>query len=151
MYLLSQCATAPSKRLLIVGDRGCGKSTFCRFVTNGLLNMHQRVIFVDLDPGQTEFSFPACLSVSVVDRPIFGPPFTHVCQSPEFMYFLGNTSPGDNPVEFLQALGKLETFLKTALPALGNHPVVINTMGWITGKLVLHIVCFLIFIFFRAW
>ena len=42
--------------IFICGHRKVGKSSFSRFVLNGLLNNAEEVDFIDLDPGQTEFT-----------------------------------------------------------------------------------------------
>lgn len=39
------------------------------------------VLFIDLDPGQTEFTPPGMISVHVCTEPIFGPNFTHLKDS----------------------------------------------------------------------
>jgi hypothetical protein len=42
--------------IFICGHRKVGKSSFSRFLVNGLLNDREEVELVDLDPGQTEFT-----------------------------------------------------------------------------------------------
>lgn len=42
--------------VFVCGHRKVGKSTFSRFLLNGLLNSRESVDFIDLDPGQTEFT-----------------------------------------------------------------------------------------------
>ncbi len=48
-------ATAPPV-IFVCGHRKVGKSSFSRYLVNGLLNEYEAVDFVDLDPGQTEFT-----------------------------------------------------------------------------------------------
>ena len=52
--------------VFVCGHRKVGKSTFSRFLVNGLLNTRKVVDFIDLDPGQCEFT-PA----GFVSRKIF--------------------------------------------------------------------------------
>ena len=79
-------------RLMVVGGKGVGKSTFMRYVTNRLLNgiaslddpakePFPTILLIDLDPGQAEFTVPGCLSATKVSRPIMGPNFTHLDQN----------------------------------------------------------------------
>ena len=42
--------------IFVCGHRKVGKSSFSRYLLNGLLNDFDAVDFVDLDPGQTEFT-----------------------------------------------------------------------------------------------
>lgn len=48
-------AASPSV-IFVCGHRKVGKSSFSRFLLNGMLNEGGEVEFVDLDPGQTEFT-----------------------------------------------------------------------------------------------
>ena len=78
-------------RLVVAGGKGVGKSTFMRFITNRLLNRTElksasecsrvSVLYIDLDPGQAEFTIPGCLSATKVVRPIMGPNFSHLDQA----------------------------------------------------------------------
>ena len=80
----------PSKnkkpRLVVAGGKGVGKSTFTRFIINRLLESNSKrdstpistVLYIDLDPGQAEFTIPGCLSITKVTRPIIGPNFCHI-------------------------------------------------------------------------
>ena len=76
-------------RLVVAGGKGVGKSTFMRYVTNRLLQSLSAntdfnvahvpaVLYIDLDPGQAEFTIPGCLSVTKVVRPLMGPNFCHL-------------------------------------------------------------------------
>ena len=75
-------------RLLIAGGKGVGKSTFIRYVANRLLTSSSikqenevqipSVLFVDLDPGQAEFTIPGCIAATKVVHPVVGPNFSHL-------------------------------------------------------------------------
>ena len=73
-------------RLVVAGGKGVGKSTFTRFIINRLLQSNKKmdstpistVLYIDLDPGQAEFTIPGCLSITKVTRPILGPNFCHM-------------------------------------------------------------------------
>lgn len=68
-------------KLMIAGGKGVGKSTLLRFAINRLLNRFNKVRVLDLDPGQSEFMMPGCVSIVIVTEPIFGPNFTHLKQT----------------------------------------------------------------------
>lgn len=67
-----------STKLFIVGGKGVGKSTYLRYMINRLLCKFEKVRIIDLDPGQSEFFVPGCLSVSTVSEFVIGPNFTHI-------------------------------------------------------------------------
>lgn len=47
---------------LICGQSQSGKSTFCRYVANSLLNAKEAVVaLLDLDPGQSEITPPVTI------------------------------------------------------------------------------------------
>lgn len=49
---------------LICGQSQSGKSTFCRYLANSLLNEEGVVALLDLDPGQSEITPPVKFSKS---------------------------------------------------------------------------------------
>ena len=107
-----------------------GKSTFVRFTINSLLNRFDEVACLDLDPGQPEFTLPSCISLTIVNKPILGPPYFHrnsikpIWQKQVFL--------GENSVDML-----LEFYVKKveSLITEGKSkqiPIVVNTMGYVT-------------------
>ncbi len=114
--------------VLVCGQRKVGKSTFTRFIANNLLNEADSVEFVDLDPGQTEFTTAGFLVRKEVRRPgLFGPPFTHL-SIPDDSVFLACSSPAEMPGLYCEAVSELSKRMQGS-----GRPVVINTMGWMTG------------------
>ena len=43
-----------------------------RWMTNQLVQLSGRVLFLDLDPGQKEFGLPGYLTATIVDSPLLG-------------------------------------------------------------------------------
>lgn len=115
--------------VMVVGERKLGKSTFARYLTNGLLNKHASVIFVELDIGQTEFTPTGVVSAAKITRPLLGPPFTHM-RIPEIAKYVGQSSPSEDLSSYLQAVSAVLSESKRRFP---NQPFVINTMGWLEG------------------
>lgn len=70
-------------RVAICGGKGVGKSTFLRYCINSLLGRFEKVVVVDLDPGQSEFFPPGCLSITTVTEMVLGPNYTHL-QTPDW-------------------------------------------------------------------
>ncbi|KAJ1926072.1 Polynucleotide 5'-hydroxyl-kinase grc3 [Tieghemiomyces parasiticus] len=124
-------AQTPGPVMTIAGVQGSGKSTFSRMVVNGLLAAFPRVAYLDTDLGQSEFAPAGTLALYMLERPILGPPFTHLI-SPYRAHCLGLNSPrGDYDRYVAAATDLLDTY--TALAATRTPlPLVINTQGWVT-------------------
>lgn len=69
-----------SGKICPFGGKGVGKSTFVKWLANRFLSAEPKteVLFIDLDPGQTEFTPPGMLSAKVISEPILGPNFCHL-------------------------------------------------------------------------
>ncbi len=101
------------EKLCIFGGKSVGKSTFCRWLSNKLLslpgnnisdcnaksknikhinsdlNSHlAQILYIDLDPGQTEFTPPGIISIHLISQPIMGPNFTHMRHPEKYDYRL---------------------------------------------------------------
>ena len=118
-------------RLMLLGGKGVGKSTFLRFIVNRLIQQCGTVLVIDFDPGQPEF-FPAgCVSASLVSEPLLGPNFTHL-QQPLYSYFVGDADVVGCPQRYVQSCRQLLNDCKLQL-SLTNIPTLINTMGFTSG------------------
>ncbi|RUS17575.1 hypothetical protein BC937DRAFT_89790 [Endogone sp. FLAS-F59071] len=120
---------------------------------------HPRIAFVEADVGQSEFSPQGIVSLHVLDRPVLGPPFTHPHIAPHRSFFVGTTSPRDDPDYYLACLGELIEVWKREFAEEEENggvedeeegrmergkrvPLLINTHGWIKGlgyDLLLHL------------
>ncbi|KAL5488415.1 GRC3 [Sanghuangporus weigelae] len=135
--------------LLVRGQKRTGKSTFARTLLNRLICRYRRVAYLECDIGQTEFTPSGLVSLHVIDRPMFGPPFTHPL-IPYASHFIGASSPKDSPVYYLTSVSTLlQTYkLELQYPAPEDEfydsdsednrivdviPLVVNTMGWLKG------------------
>ncbi|KAF9530882.1 hypothetical protein CPB83DRAFT_849803 [Crepidotus variabilis] len=136
---------AKSPAFFVKGPKNSGKSTLCRTMVNQLLQKYGRVAYLDCDIGQTEFTPPGVVSLTVVSRPIFGPPFTHPTL-PRHAHFVGTTTPRSSPSQYLDSISSLlqsyQLDIQTPIYDLDNAadsrilhtiPLVVNTMGWIKG------------------
>lgn len=130
----SQLEAHPCPVVFVCGQRKVGKSTFARYLTNALLNRFDTVEFVDLDPGQCEFTTPGFLVRHAVKQPgLFGPPFTHLLM-PDDSVFLGSSSTAEIPILYCKGIAEIARRLESAQQQnAARRPVVINMMGWMTG------------------
>ncbi|CAI9723512.1 Hypothetical predicted protein [Octopus vulgaris] len=116
-------------RILLCGSTNTGKSTFCRRLLNICLNIKKSVYFLDCDLGQTEFTPPGCVSLSLVKDYVLGPPFCHQ-KEPIYNIFVGDITPESSANHYMICIRNVIHFYLRLSPQL---PLVINTMGWIKG------------------
>jgi polynucleotide 5'-hydroxyl-kinase GRC3/NOL9 len=121
---------------VVCGPKGAGKSTLTRLLVNTLQSATQRAVgLLDADCGAPEVTPPGVVSLSLLDRPLLGPPAARLGASdapqPLECRFVGDTSPASDPAAYAAALDALLTAWSGAAgPAA---PLVINTMGWVRG------------------
>ncbi|KAL8028822.1 hypothetical protein ABFS82_14G183300 [Erythranthe guttata] len=133
--------------VFVCGPKNCGKTTFSRHLLNLLLQRHKKVAYLDTDVGQTEFTPPGLLSLTVIDK--ITPDLTLPClKTPERCYFFGDISSKRDPSAYLSYISALyDHYLKEYRTGnrteSGNRskgfsrdcslPLVINTPGWVKG------------------
>jgi polynucleotide 5'-hydroxyl-kinase GRC3/NOL9 len=69
-------ATAPV--VLVKGPKRSGKSTIARTALNGLLQLHERVAWLECDLGQGEFGCGGVIGLWVLDAPVYGLSLTKI-------------------------------------------------------------------------
>ncbi|XP_028415801.1 polynucleotide 5'-hydroxyl-kinase NOL9-like isoform X2 [Dendronephthya gigantea] len=127
--ILSNKTDSNAPVVLICGGKNVGKSTFGRYLVNKLLNTRKYLYFLETDVGQSEFTAPGVLSLTKVDKPIFGPPFVHLAK-PERAFFFGDISPKDHPSTYVQLIYFL---YKYYVEYCRETPLIVNTCGWVKG------------------
>ncbi|XHF97476.1 Polynucleotide 5'-hydroxyl-kinase grc3, variant 2 [Aspergillus wentii] len=136
-------------RALICGPKASGKSTFSRYLLNHLLSPAPQVeadfsntdgvAFLDLDPGQPEFSPMGQVYLAHLRSPFFGPPFTHPSLDDSLdgtmvrAHHIGATSPKDDPDHYVLAAMDLMDRYRSLLATYPQCPLIINYPGWIFG------------------
>ncbi|KAF8250170.1 hypothetical protein K440DRAFT_659626 [Wilcoxina mikolae CBS 423.85] len=117
--------------IVLAGSKGTGKSTFSRILANRLLTTAglDSIAYLDVDPGQPEFSPPGIISLSVLTCPILGPPFTHTLTATR-SHHIGYTSPREDPAHYIRAIIDLLSVYRQSYPTV---PLLINTAGWTKG------------------
>ena len=131
--------------VLVCGPKGAGKSTFCRILSNSFLSRGpatqervNRVAFIDLDPGQPEFSPPGELSLVMLQSCALGPPFTHPMVSGESKairaHHFGYLSPKEDLIHQRDCALDLYNHYQRLARSHGPCPLVVNCSGWIQGS-----------------
>ncbi|KAE8418664.1 hypothetical protein BDV36DRAFT_308406 [Aspergillus pseudocaelatus] len=136
-------------KALICGPKASGKSTFSRYLLNHLLSPAPQtetnycntdgVAFLDLDPGQPEFSPMGQVYLAHLWSPVFGPPFSHPSleSSQEGTiiraHHIGATSPKEDPDHYVLAAMDLMDRYRALLASYPQCPLIINYPGWIFG------------------
>lgn len=97
------------------------------------------VAFLDIDPGQPEFSPPGELSLVLLRSHILGPPYTH----PKILggsgnivlraHHLGSISPKDDPGFYVRCALDLLNHYRRLLAQYPACPLVLNSAGWVQG------------------
>ncbi|KAA8910548.1 hypothetical protein FN846DRAFT_904962 [Sphaerosporella brunnea] len=130
--LLTRCTDGPRPpTILLTGSKSAGKSTFSRIFSNTLLTSGgvEGIAYLDIDPGQPEFTPPGSISLSILNSPILGPPFTHT-HIPVRWHHIGYTSPREDPGHYINSIIDL---LSAYRQQYASTPLIINTMGWTKG------------------
>ncbi|KAL3231773.1 Polynucleotide 5'-hydroxyl-kinase GRC3 [Nakaseomyces bracarensis] len=127
-------------RVLILGGKNSGKSTFIRTLTEKILysslntkfNEDKEMIYLDLDPGQPEYSFPDCISMNRLSSRYrnFGQHFGQVKFETIKQLYIGSSSPQDFPSHYLDSVQSLIASFDDEMFA-GTSCV--NLPGWVKG------------------
>lgn len=139
---------------LVKGPKNTGKSTFARTLMNRLLETYERVAFLECDLGQSEFTPGGMVSLNIISRQVFGPPFTHP-SLPVAAHYIGSSTPRASPLHYLESIQALLQIYRLEIQTpiderLGRDehleraeglserikhiiPLVVNTMGWSKG------------------
>ncbi|KAG7841447.1 hypothetical protein KL942_001326 [Ogataea angusta] len=127
--LISHSGSTEDMRVLVIGAKNTGKSTFLRLLLNKLAHKeHISPKVLDIDPGQPEYSLPDCISLTTHHKPIHGQYFPFLCELPARSCYIGFNTPQRQPIKYISQLKALATHLD-----MENGPLLINSPGWIKG------------------
>lgn len=118
-------------KLVAIGGKGVGKSTFVRYLINTNLAKFKKFLFIDLDIGQPELFLPQTLSVTVITEPILGPGYLQNVQPAKAVWF-GDINVLPDPVKYWRCVQNIYNFCSSSAD-YSNIPWVINTMGYSRG------------------
>jgi polynucleotide 5'-hydroxyl-kinase GRC3/NOL9 len=109
------------RKILVLGATDRGKSTFCRFLSQGLMHTGARVAIVDADVGQKDIGPPATLTLGYPQASLAGSPV-----APVGWYFVGATSPARHLLPMVLGTQRLVEMAQAAY-------VIVNTTGFVHG------------------
>lgn len=121
-------------KILVIGSKNCGKSTFLRLLLQNLLSVNNQlpVNILDLDPGQAEYSLPDSISLSKIDEFQHGNHLSLTTPSHQHSHYVGFSSPKDQPIRYNSLVSDLiNKYNSDGL--VKNESLLINTPGWIKG------------------
>ena len=122
------------KTIMIIGNKNSGKSTLSKTLLNSLILANQNTVsYLDLDPGQSEFSMPYCLSLTNHSKPIIGMNVPKVSGDEDSVsHYYGFTTPQSQPSQYVSIIKALFREYDQVYRPRGHH-LIINTPGWIKG------------------
>ncbi|XP_043478682.1 polynucleotide 5'-hydroxyl-kinase NOL9 [Leptopilina heterotoma] len=116
---------------LIFGGKAVGKSTLSKYLVNAIIPNSNKIVFVNLDPGQTECTPSGCISLNLIETPFLGPNFTEL-RTPYYQIYIGDVNVANCVTRYLEAVKILVNRLKSD-SKISNLPVIVNTMGFCKG------------------
>jgi polynucleotide 5'-hydroxyl-kinase GRC3/NOL9 len=112
--------------ILVVGQADSGKSSFCTYLVNKLLDGKSHVAVLDGDLGQSDIGPSATIGYGIATKPITKLYNIRLINA----FFVGHTSPMKAISKILEGL----TTMKTELLTLQPNYVIINTDGLVSGE-----------------
>ena len=113
--------------VLIVGKNDSGKSSYCTYLVNKLLDGKCRVAVLDGDLGQSDIGSSGTLSYAIASKPIAELYDLKL----ENAFFVGVTSPMMAIVQTIEGLAALKTeILRRPIDFM-----LVNTDGWVEGEI----------------
>ncbi|KAI9779615.1 MAG: Polynucleotide 5'-hydroxyl-kinase grc3 [Geoglossum umbratile] len=130
--------------IVVAGQQSAGKSTLCRHLYNSILtnampeNIENSdgVAFLDLNPGQPQFSPPGQVSLFHLRSPMFGQPFrhTHISLTNDDRlirsHYIGHNTPENDPDHYTTCAVNLFAQYQKLLFSAPSCPLIINTVDW---------------------
>lgn len=85
--------------------------------------------------GHFQVCYAGLVSLTLLDKPVFGPPHLHM-QQPTRSHFIGDLSPQGNPLHYLASVRSLYDWYwnhcgSKQQGSTVKPPLVVNTHGWI--------------------
>ncbi|MEM3578719.1 MAG: Clp1/GlmU family protein [Candidatus Bathyarchaeia archaeon] len=112
--------------VLILGNVDSGKTSFCTYLTNKLINDGWKVAILDGDLGQSDIGPPCTVAYAVVSKPVTDLFNLEAVNA----YFVGVTSPSKALEKVIHGV----TSLKNEILKHSPDYIVVNTDGWVEGE-----------------
>ena len=111
---------------VVLGTVDSGKTSFCTYLINKLLNEKKKVAILDGDLGQSDVGPPGTIAYAFVTKPVMDL-FNLEARN---AFFVGVTSPSKVIDNVMEGLASLRKEVLTDSP----EAIVINTDGWVEGE-----------------
>jgi polynucleotide 5'-hydroxyl-kinase GRC3/NOL9 len=111
---------------MVMGKTDSGKTSFCTYLINRLVNEKQKVAVLDGDLGQSDIGPPCTVAYAFVTKPVTDL-FTLKAEN---AFFVGFTSPSEAVDKTVRGIG----LMKQEILAKAADFVVVNTDGWVEGE-----------------
>lgn len=144
---LTAARRSGTPRILICGPKSSGKSTFSRMLANRFVTHlaapredskdtpWDDVAYLDVDPGQPEFTPPGVTALVTMSKPNLAPSFCHPAAGAGFEVVRSQTvasvSPALDPAHLVECA--IDMFRSHYKPDTAKAPLIINTPGWVQG------------------
>jgi len=120
-------------RVMVLGARDVGKTTFATLLANRQLAHGIRTAIVDADVGQSEIGPPTTIGMGLVEVPV---PTLHAVV-PRAIYFVGSNTPRGRMMETVNGVRAMVTKAQEA----GAESVIVDTTGFVTGAAARRLKC----------
>jgi polynucleotide 5'-hydroxyl-kinase GRC3/NOL9 len=112
--------------IMVLGKADSGKTSFCTYLINKLINERHKVAVLDGDLGQSDIGPPCTVAYAFVTKPV-----TDLFASKtENAFFVGFTSPSEAVDKTVRGI----TLMKQEILGKEADFVVVNTGGWVEGE-----------------
>lgn len=108
---------------LVLGNVDSGKTSFCTYLTNKLINSGCKVAILDGDLGQSDIGPPCTIAYAIISKPVtdlFNLEAANAC-------FVGVTSPSRALEKVVEGISSLKEEILKRNPDY----IVVNTDGWV--------------------
>ncbi|MCL6475274.1 MAG: hypothetical protein K6U75_09510 [Firmicutes bacterium] len=128
-----QALATQKARVMVLGARDVGKTTFATLLANRQLAHGIRTAIVDADVGQSEIGPPTTIGMGLVEMPV---PTLHAVV-PRAIYFVGSNTPRGRMLETVNGVRAMVTKAQEA----GAESVIVDTTGFVTGAAARRLKC----------
>jgi polynucleotide 5'-hydroxyl-kinase GRC3/NOL9 len=128
-----QTLATQKARVMVLGARDVGKTTFATLLANRQLAHGIRTAIVDADVGQSEIGPPTTIGMGLVEVPV---PTLHAVV-PRAIYFVGSNTPRGRMLETVNGVRAMVAKAQEA----GAESVIVDTTGFVTGAAARRLKC----------
>ena len=128
-----QTLATQKARVMVLGARDVGKTTFATLLANRQLAHGIRTAIVDADVGQSEIGPPTTIGMGLVEVPV---PTLHAVV-PRAIYFVGSNTPRGRMLETVNGVRAMVAKAQET----GAESVIVDTTGFVTGAAARRLKC----------